>query len=60
MYDGAISIETYLAGTGRDVSSIVECGKQATEVHCYANPIYNLGKSRRTNFSSLLLATLIL
>ena len=54
MYEGGINIETYSAGAGRDG------GQRAAEVHCYATPIYNLGKCRLTDEFFRAFATLIL
>ena len=44
MYDGGISTETYSAGAGRDVASMVD----NEQLKCTAtlNPIYNLVKCR--------------
>ena len=58
MYDGDVSIETYSAGAGRDryVPSMVETGQD--NEHCYATPIYNLGKFRLTDEFFLAFATL--
>ena len=38
MYEGGKSKETYLAGAGTDVASMVE---RTPEVHCYISPIYS-------------------
>ena len=53
MMEVAISIETCSVGAGRDVASMVE-------VHCYATPIYNLGKCPLTDEFFRAFANLIL
>ena len=58
MYDGGISIETYLAGTGRDVASIVD--KEHLKCTATLPPIYNLEKCRLTDIFFRAFATLIL
>ena len=50
MYDGGISIETYSAGAGRDVASMVD----HEQLKCTATlPLW--GADSRKNFSALLL-----
>ena len=54
MYDGGISIETYSAGAGRDVASMLD----NEHLKCTATlPLYITSESAvsRTNFSALLL-----
>ena len=59
MYDRGISIETYSAGAGRDVASMVD----NEHLKCTATlppPIYNLRKCCLTNEFFRAFATLIL
>ena len=56
-YEGGTRIEIYSAAAGRDV---FHGGQRAPEVHCYATPIYNLGKCHLMDESFRTFATLIL
>ena len=54
MYDGGINIETYSAGAGKDIASMVD----NEQLKCTATlPLYITTESAvsRTNFSALLL-----
>ena len=59
MYEEGISIETYSAGAGTDVASMVD-NEHLKCTATYATPIYNLGKCRLTDEFFRAFATLIL
>ena len=59
-YNGGISIETYLAGTGRDIASMVDNKQLKCTTTLPLIAIYNLGKCRLTDKFFRAFATLIL